>query len=200
MKNKKITVVIVAVCLLVISVGYALFSSNLNISGTASASGDFDFTATCTPGFSSEVPDTLDNLASNFNDSVSKTENGYTSDTCTVNGKDINIGVNFKYPGSMRSFTVKVTNTGSIPMKFDFENVKVEEPNSNYLILGLTAIYKDGSNVNIASNDNPELKLQSKESAYIIFISAWIKDDTTNNGNELSFKTKYTLPFKQLTD
>ena len=47
MKNKKIIVVIAAVCLLVISVGYALFSSNLNVSGTASASGEFDFTATC---------------------------------------------------------------------------------------------------------------------------------------------------------
>lgn len=200
MKNKKIIVVIAAICLLVISVGYALFSSNLNVSGTASASGEFDFTATCTPGFSSEVPDTLDNLASNFNESVSKTENGYSNDTCTVKGKDINMGVNFKYPNAMRSFTIKVTNTGSIPMKFDFENVKVEEPNSNYLILGVTAIYKGDSNVNILLTDNLELKLQPKENAYIVFISAWLNDDTTNNGKELSFKTKYTLPFKQLTD
>ena len=200
MKNKKIIVVIAAVCLLVISVGYALFSSNLNISGAASASGEFDFTATCTPGFSSEVPDTLDNLASNFNESVSKTENGYSNDTCSVSGKNVSIGVNFKYPSAMRSFTIKVTNTGSIPMKFDFENVKVEEPNSNYLILGLTAVYKGGSNVNVALSDNPELKLQPKESAYIIFISAWLNDDTTNNGKELSFTSKTTLPFKQLTD
>lgn len=85
-------------------------------------------------------------------------------------------------------------------MKFDFENVKVEEPNSNYLILGLTAVYKGGSNVNVALSDNPELKLQPKESAYIIFISAWLNDDTTNNGKELSFTSKTTLPFKQLTD
>ena len=70
MKNKKIIVVIAAVCLLVVSVGYALFSSNLNISGAASASGEFDFTATCTPGFSSEVPVTIDHMLTEYMEST----------------------------------------------------------------------------------------------------------------------------------
>ncbi len=96
MKNKKIIVVITAICLLVISVGYALFSSNLNISGTASASGEFEFSMTCTPGYSSEVPVTMDELFSSaidigYNQPV--VEGGYSNDTCVVSGKDVNVGV-----------------------------------------------------------------------------------------------------------
>ena len=198
MKNKKIIVVIAAVCLLVISVGYALFSSNLNISGTASASGEFDFTATCTPGFSSEVPETMESMTSLWDDSISKTENGYSDDTCTVNSKDVNMKVNFKYPGAMRLFTVKVTNTGSIPMQLDTDNVDSVASGSNYLTFVLPGVYKNDDNTNLNAND--ELKLQPKESLYFVFGLLWSNRDTINNGKELSYNVKSTLPFKQLTN
>ena len=198
MKNKKIIVVIAAVCLLVISVGYALFSSNLNISGTASASGEFDFTVTCTPGFSSEVPETMESMTSLWDDSISKTETGYSDDTCTVNSKDVNMKVNFKYPGAMRLFTVKVTNTGSIPMQLDTDNVDSVASGSNYLTFVLPGVYKNDDNTNLNAND--ELKLQPKESLYFVFGLLWSNRDTINNGKELSYNVKSTLPFKQLTN
>ena len=198
MKNKKIIVVIAAISILFISVGYALFSSNLNVSGTASASGEFDFTVTCTPGFSSEVPETMESMTSLWDDSISKTENGYSDDTCTVNSKDVNMKVNFKYPGAMRLFTVKVTNTGSIPMQLDTDNVDSVASGSNYLTFVLPGVYKNDDNTNLNAND--ELKLQPKESLYFVFGLLWSNRDTINNGKELSYNVKSTLPFKQLTN
>ena len=41
--------------LLVLSVGYALFSETITINGTATAKGSFDITTTCVPGYSSEL-------------------------------------------------------------------------------------------------------------------------------------------------
>ena len=40
--------------LLVMAVGYALFSENITINGTATAKGDFDMSITCTPDITTE--------------------------------------------------------------------------------------------------------------------------------------------------
>ena len=90
--------------LLVMVAGYALFSQNLNITGTAKAQGDFSLAITCQPG----IPDNLKNIA-DF-----QIENGYYDDSCTVNGNNLNYQVSFKWPGARRYFIVKVKNTGSI--------------------------------------------------------------------------------------
>ena len=201
MKNKKIIVVIAAVCLLVISVGYALFSSNLNISGAASASGEFDFTATCTPGFSSEVPVTIDHMLTEYMESTTsytgfKKESGYTNDTCSVTGKDVYISAKLKYPGAMRLFTIKVTNTGSIPMEWSVEDTVWNSDDNNYLNTEPFAVYKEGSgeNLNLTVSD---LKLETNESAYIVIGFFWSQNDDTNSGKELSTTFKLSIPFVQ---
>ena len=50
-KKNKILVGCLAL-LLVLSVGYALFSETITINGTATAKGNFDMTATCQSGYS----------------------------------------------------------------------------------------------------------------------------------------------------
>ena len=99
--------------LLVMVVGYALFSQNLNISGTATAKGDFQVTPTCQPG----IPTNLVSSAKSFFTQLNEAwvdENAYYDDSCTVSGNNINFQSSFKYPGARRYFTIKVTNTGSI--------------------------------------------------------------------------------------
>ena len=102
--------------LLVMVAGYALFSQNLNITGTAKAEGNSSLVATCQAG----IPDNLLEGAKAYLTNLLKLsyekENGYYDDSCTVNGNSINYKSSFKYPGARRYFVVKVKNTGSIDM------------------------------------------------------------------------------------
>ena len=104
-KNNKILIGCLAL-LLVMSVGYALFSDTITINGTAIAKGDFDITATCETGISSKLgtPESLDITNSK----------GYQNDTCSVVDDTVSLNVEFLYPGARRNFTVKYTNTGTI--------------------------------------------------------------------------------------
>lgn len=90
--------------LLVLSVGYALFSDTITINGTASAKGDFNITPTCTLGV-------LEEFKSLFED-----EGGTANDTCTVDDATdtVTFSSEILYPGAKRYFTVKITNTGTI--------------------------------------------------------------------------------------
>ena len=97
--------------LLVMVAGYALFSQNLNITGTAKAQGDFSLAITCQPG----IPDNLKNIA-DF-----QIENGYYDDSCTVKGDVVTYSTKFKYPGAFRWFTLKVKNTGNMDAIYDDE-------------------------------------------------------------------------------
>ena len=95
--------------LLVMVVGYALFSQNLNITGTATAKGDFSVTPTCQAG----VPDNLLAAAKTV-EGWNGEENGYSDDSCTVSGNTVDFKSSFKWPGATRYFTVKAKNTGSV--------------------------------------------------------------------------------------
>ena len=107
--------------LLVMVAGYALFSQNLNITGTAKAQGDFSLVATCQMG----IPDNLLEGAKAYLTEFKRTyvkDNGYYDDSCTVNGNKINYKSSFKYPGARRYFTIKVKNTGNVDMIIDLSN------------------------------------------------------------------------------
>ena len=78
--------------LLVMTVGYALFSENITINGTATAKGDFNLSYTC----------------------EGKLEEGGTG-TCSIDGKTITTTSNLTKPTDMVAYRVKITNTGSIP-------------------------------------------------------------------------------------
>ena len=138
MRSKStIYIAIVFALILVVSVGYALFSENIKISGTAKAEGDFNIDLTCQPGLPNNI------LAKMNEAGVSSTgEKGYINDTCSVTNKTATFGVAFNYPGAKRYFTFKMTNTGTmdayhnldtgiVPNKYDicFDGIKDNTPN-----------------------------------------------------------------------
>ena len=109
--------------LLVMVVGYALFSQNLNITGTATAKGDFSVTPTCEKG----IPANLLESAKFIEGGWFGEESGYYDDSCTVSGNTINYQSGFKWPGARRYFTVKVTNTGSVTALLEDRSDKIVE-------------------------------------------------------------------------
>ena len=94
--------------LLVLSVGYALFSETITINGTATAKGSFDITTTCVPGYSSELF-ALGIPSADYNQA------GFENSICDVNGNIVTMTTDLLYPTAKRFFTVKMRNTGSIP-------------------------------------------------------------------------------------
>ncbi len=106
--------------LLVMVAGYALFSQNLNITGTATAKGDFSVTPTCQPGIDAKIKPIFDVSFPITEDSlVFSSDTGYYDDSCKVNGDVVTFNVKFKYPGASRMFTLKVKNTGNIDAIYD---------------------------------------------------------------------------------
>ena len=107
--NKKRNVIIgVIALLLVISVGYALFSDTLNINGSAKAQGDFKM----------EI----------LNASITS-EVGSSGATANVinDGKALQINVpRLEYPGAYVEVTYKIKNSGTIPAIFDNYNISGE--------------------------------------------------------------------------
>ncbi len=176
-KQKK---VIIAVLTLVVTmmVGYALFSEALTINGTATAKGDFSITATCTPGFSSEIGVSKEEYISDanlffekFSEMVpeaqfvfinSENESGYKNDTCTVNGNNVSIHVDLSYPGAYRLFVVKFTNNGTIPAKIDPSSlfgesgIRGDTSGGFNSTSGLDVYYQDGFNLFSFENLNFE--------------------------------------------
>ena len=108
--------------LLVMVVGYALFSQSLNITGTATAKGDFSVTPTCEKG----IPANLLESAKEIEGGWFGEENGYYDDSCTVSGNAINYQSGLKWPGARRYFTVKVKNTGSVTALLSYDSEDVE--------------------------------------------------------------------------
>ncbi len=109
MNNKRNKILIGCIALLlVLSVGYALFSQNIVISGTATAQGDFNITPTCIAG-------PVEGTESYFS-TIGIVEKGYKNESCQVNDTNdtITISTELEYPGAGRLYTIKMTNTGSI--------------------------------------------------------------------------------------
>ena len=97
--------------LLVIVAGYALFSQNLNITGTAKAEGDFELTTS--------VVDLNESWAKDY---------GFLNDNAVfggivknplinVSGNVVTTSVELGIPGSFYNFAIKIKNTGTIPAK-----------------------------------------------------------------------------------
>ncbi len=91
--------------LLVMVVGYALFSQNLTINGTAKAQGEFSLSMTCTPG----ILDEIKNYDADYG-----SQSGYSNDSCSVENDTVTFHADLAYPTARRYFTVKVVNTGSV--------------------------------------------------------------------------------------
>ena len=110
MRSKStIYIAIVFALILVVSVGYALFSENIKISGTAKAEGTFDVDIMeCTAGVPSSVATKL-NIDTSY-------EGYYRNDSCTVaqDKKSASPHVDFYAPEGVRYFYIKLKNNGTV--------------------------------------------------------------------------------------
>ena len=101
---------------LALMVGYALFSQNLNITGTATAKGKLEITPICTLGRTAEVV----NEYKKFKPTNAEDEsNGYdsNSESCTVQGDTVEFNTKLLYEGASRNYIVELKNTGTIDAK-----------------------------------------------------------------------------------
>ena len=122
-KNNKILIGCLAL-LLVMSVGYALFSDTITINGTATAKGDFELTT--------EVIDLNDDIYYAIRPSK-KSSNGIVENpTISVSNNVVTTNVELGAPGSYHVFGIKVTNTGTIPAKLK----SIEDITQGNVIIG----------------------------------------------------------------
>ena len=136
-KKNKILVGCLAL-LLVLSVGYALFSETITINGTATAKGNFDMTATCQSGYSEEL------VNAGIKGSKDEGQTGFNNDSCSVSsGNKVSFQTGFDAPGAKREFTVKVTNTGTIDAMLDKSKSLVDHGVTN-LVTKVCPILENG--------------------------------------------------------
>ena len=95
MNNRNKILVGCLALLLVLSVGYALFSETIEINGTATAKGDFDIGFVCT----------------------STTPTGAATGDCSISGQTITTKSNLTKPSENVTYVITLTNNGSIPAK-----------------------------------------------------------------------------------
>ncbi len=109
-KGNKILLAILSFVLVCV-MGYALFSDNINVGGSATATGNFEITSSCSPGISSflTIPSAYESL-------IPK-DNNYNGDTCGIYSGEMIFDVSLLMPSSARTFTIKMTNTGTIDAK-----------------------------------------------------------------------------------
>ena len=136
MNNKNKILVGCLALLLVLSVGYALFSDTITINGTATAKGDFAFEITTMKGIDADIK--TSNMYAILNDyGVSGdtisfgSEEGVEISSITNTNNTITYSASISEPGQSQYFTAKITNTGTIPMTFDIyydyqENATIE--------------------------------------------------------------------------
>ena len=107
-KNNKILIGCLAL-LLVMSVGYALFSDTITINGSATAKGDFEITT--------EAIDLNEEDYSTIIPFSPITVGIVEKPTISVSNNVVTTNVELGSPGSFHTFGIKVKNTGTIPAK-----------------------------------------------------------------------------------
>lgn len=139
MNNKNKILIGCLVLLVVLSVGYALFSDSITINGTALAEGEFSLTTTC----DEDVSVVMD-----------KGEYGLVSNAeISCNNNVVNASATLGAPGSYKWFRVMVENTGTIParlkkvVELNDPDFVVEKDNNAGMIANLL---KSSDNTNVA--------------------------------------------------
>ena len=134
MSKKRNVIIGVIALLLVVSVGYAIFSDTLTINGTATAQGDFSFSITTQKEVSEDVKsDSMYAIYNNFGNTGNMydyTVNSFAEEsTITNDSNTVTYSAALTQPGQKQYFTVKVTNTGSIPINVDIYNDFLQDTN-----------------------------------------------------------------------
>ena len=134
MSKKRNIIIGVITLLLVVSIGYAIFSDTLTINGTATAQGDFSFSITTQKEVSEDVKsDSMYAIYNNFGNTgnmYNYTVNSFAEESTITNDSNTVIySAALTQPGQKQYFTVKVTNTGSIPINVDTYNDFLQNTN-----------------------------------------------------------------------
>ena len=209
-KENKIIIGLLAL-IIVLSVGYALFSETITIKGSATAKGDFGFTTTCDAGLSKDLEDIFG--------AETILQGGYKEEYCEPNGTTVDFGATLEFPTAARAFTVTMKNTGSIPAKFNPEediiisSSIVDEENGrefqdvSFLEGMLMAVSIDGQ-IYVDSEEFPETAFDSEgnivinpNDSLIIVASAVWNYLGTNEYNHTTTVNKNTITvnFEQIT-
>ena len=208
--------------LLIMVVGYALFSQSLNITGTAKAEGNFSVTMTCTPGLSNQGFTGADLLGY-----APKEDNNYKNDSCTVTGDKVTYQAELKMPTAVRNFTVKMTNTGSIDAILDINSINETKSScignydtgefgectdgasvSNDITSGgIVGFEKSDGTVVLATNDNTaevlkfydadndKITIKPGESIYYVSTNSWDDLGSIEQSNKVLYKEIITQEF-----
>ena len=249
-KKKKVIIGVLAVALVMV-VGYAIFSDTLTINGTATAQGDFAFEITTQKEVSDDVKGSnmyavLNNYGSTGDVDLANAVSSNVDSSITNTSNTVTYSANLKQPGQRQYFTVKVTNTGSIPIVLDiYYDINTETSITGNLLMddgntfdvnkimdvlqgygentyGLSVADKvniDSLKLNLVNlldvyvskeiydelEADPEAvpKLDTGESAYLVFSSYWREDLDFNShvvGIDVTAKSTITIPIKQYTN
>lgn len=110
---------IFAICLvllLTLSVGYAYFSDNINVTGMSKAPGTFKVSTICQPG----VANFIKNSPTITDENDFTIENEYKQDSCVVldYGKTVNFNVRLTNKDAFRYFSIELYNSGTTDFLF----------------------------------------------------------------------------------
>lgn len=122
-KNNKILIGCLAL-LLVMSVGYALFSDTITINATATAKGDFSYEITTMKGIDADIKtNNMYAILNEYGVIASKidfgSEEGVANSSISNTKNTITFSASLANQGESQYFTAKITNAGSIPLVLD---------------------------------------------------------------------------------
>ncbi len=156
--------------LLVMAVGYALFSETITINGTATAKGDFDISFTCDMV-------TKDNATTDEINNIYYTKGG--SGNCSIDGQTITTTSTFTKPTDEVFFKVTLTNTGSIPVV-----LKTVDSDNNFSSM-------DGS----VAGDEIYINMTYALAAYYWFIDEELSGDNTVEQAKITLESGESTTF-----
>ena len=167
MKKQNIAIIGVIALILVVSVGYALFSQSLTINGTAKASGNVDVQFI-----------TIGDIQSSGYTDVNAPTQGDTTEaakarvaTISSDGRTLTITVDkLSYPGAYVKVPVTVQNKGTIPVKLKeikqvdgFGNVTVTHgSDSNTSAINVTYTGAATTDAQLNQNDTKDMSIMVK--------------------------------------
>ena len=171
MKKKNMIIIGVIALILVVAVGYAIFSDTLTINGSATAQGDFSLSYSC------EIDESSANKE---------------SAKCKVDGSNIEMKSSFLKPNEGTIFHVTVTNDGSIPavlkevtspnnkgMDFKTEG-DASYVDTDYSLAAYYGVTEEGEETGKTGDSevsNANITLQPGENIDITVIHSWVDSD-----------------------
>lgn len=126
--NKNKGLIACLALLLSMVVGYALFSDDIEINASGETKGDFSYEITTMKGIdpaikTSDMYAVLNNYGTTGAETSFGSEEGILDSSITSSGNVITYSANFTAPLQSQYFTIKITNTGSIPFTIEHKNI-----------------------------------------------------------------------------